>query len=227
MKTYTVEIDGTAMGIERDIDGKFIIPSGWRGIGTALKPAWEPIVLARKPLSERTIAANVLTHGTGALNIDGCRVDATAETIIDDGRRTNTACHAGYQRPNSSMFNTGKAAVRNGPANVLGRWPANLVHDGSPEVLEAFRDESRARFFYHAKADAGDRAGSRHPTVKPIALMRWLVRMVTPPGGSVLDPFAGTGTTGAAGAEEGFGCVMVEAEGDYVEDARRRLGLDT
>jgi len=185
----------------------------WVGWGTALKPAWEPIVLARRPLAERTVAGQMLVTGTGALNIDACRVHASDAPPCPGGGVVGAG--TSYELPDSH----GEM-----PA---GRWPANLVHDGSLEVLEAFGDESRARFFYHAKADAGDRAGSRHPTVKPIALMRWLVRMVTPPGGSVLDPFAGTGTTGAACRVAGFGCVMMEREAEYVADAARRLGLDT
>jgi len=194
---------------------------GW---GTALKPSWEPIALARKPL-EGTVAANVLAHGAGALNIDRCRIES-------------------------------------GGVETLGRWPANIVHDGSPEVVSAFpdvglsrggqaslgafrggaiygagRDEreardagygdsgSAARFFYSAKADADDRLGSKHPTVKPVDLMQWLCRLVTPPGGTVLDPFAGTGTTGEAAWREGFFAVLVEREVEYQADIRRRMKL--
>ena len=111
-------------------------------------------------------------------------------------------------------------------AHALGRWPANLIHDGSDEVIAAFPQTasgSAARFFYSAKASAKDRAGSKHPTVKPIALMQWLVRMVTPPGGEVLDPFAGSGSTGAACAAEGFPFTLVEREAEYVADINARL----
>jgi site-specific DNA-methyltransferase (adenine-specific) len=144
-----------------------------------------------------------------------------------------------------------------------GRWPANICHDGSDEVVGAFPDTapskaakdnkpmqrqdnnvygkglgsispnntyndnggSAARFFYSAKASKVDRAGSKHPTVKPIALMQWLARLITPPGGTVLDPFAGSGTTGAACEREGFRCVLVERESEYVRDIQGRFGV--
>lgn len=238
----------------------------WEGWGTALKPAWEPIVLARKPLIG-TVAANVLEHGTGAINIDGCRVAAEGDVIETSGETVTTNCHAGYQRPGASMFNTGKAKERNGPANASGRWPANVIHDGSEEVIAAFpetpgqrasvgpqhgaknsvnvygdygaRDQfnprgdsgSAARFFYSSKADAADRLQSRHPTVKPVDLMAYLCRLVTPPNGLVLDPFAGSGSTGMACLREGFRAILIEREAEYVADIQRRLdhvaGADT
>lgn len=224
----------------------------WTGWGTALKPAWEPIILARKPLAG-TVAANVLAHRTGALNVDGCRVPgAKPDTTrgASPGR-----CMAGEMGAQGRILDDGK-----------GRWPANVLHDGSAEVGAAFAafgekssgtgavkrataagyspnalgKESRpagtemvsygdtgsaSRFFYSAKASAADRAGSKHPTVKPVALVRWLVRLVCPPGGTVLDPFAGSGTTGAAAMAEGMGAVLIEAEPEYQADIRRRLGL--
>ncbi|MBB3771545.1 site-specific DNA-methyltransferase (adenine-specific) [Angulomicrobium tetraedrale] len=224
----------------------------WQGWGTALKPAWEPIVLARKPLVG-SVAENVLAHGTGALNIDGCRV-ATAESI--------TATR------NVALGSSGNGVY--GGANVAGvyrqkaggRHPANIIHDGSAEVVAAFpvapgalrpvtgdepsspfanvygdmparagRAEPRgdsgsaARFFYSAKADADDRLGSTHPTVKPVDLMAWLVRLVTVPGGVVLDPFAGTGTTGEAAWREGCRAVLIEREPKFQDDIRRRMAL--
>ncbi|MFG1226050.1 DNA methyltransferase [Xanthobacter wiegelii] len=223
----------------------------WQGWGTAVKPAWEPIILARKPL-EGTVAANVLAHGTGALNIDGCRIEAGDKTPAPVGRFGG-----------SEIGPTGLRGVRDGRANDLGRFPANVLHDGSPDVLAAFPEtssgtgtikrasaagyqgnalgrESRAagtpmiahgdsgsaaRFFYSAKADADDRLGSKHPTVKPVDLMQWLCRLVTPPGGTVLDPFAGTGTTGEAAWREGFSAVLVEREAEYQADIRRRMAL--
>lgn len=247
------------------------------GRGTALKPAHEPICLARKPLAEPTVAAQVLATGTGALNIDGCRI-ATDENP-SGARRAGAAPkrEAGTwanDRRSAETF----AAAR--PGEALGRWPANLCHDGSDEVLEAFArfgerttpngrpncagkpygkhrnvyngdDKERpytggyldtgtaARFFkacpfsdeelrfhYSAKASKQDRAGSKHPTVKPVALMRWLCRLVTPPGGVILDPFAGSGTTGQAAAEEGFGCILIEREAEYIADIRNRLSRD-
>ncbi len=197
----------------------------WQGWGTALKPAQEPICLARKPL-ESTVAGNVLKHGTGALNI-------AASRIVAEG------------------------------AVGLGRWPANVIHDGSPEVLAGFPDTglssggsgsasqrtalaghvygeysgsalganagglgdsgSAARFFYTPKADKLDRLESKHPTVKPVDLMAYLIKLVTPKGGVVLDPFAGSGTTGMAAMREGFDCVLMEREAEYVADINRRL----
>ena len=198
----------------------------WNGWGTALKPAHEPIVLARKPLVG-TVAHNVTTHGTGAINVDGCRVG-------DDS----------------------------------GRWPANVMHDGSPEVVAGFPVTGKstggrigsagggaldyafgshftkgdpgygdtgtaARFFYSAKASRAERErglthtkGERrnvHPTVKNVAVMRWLVRLVTPPAGVVLDPFTGSGTTGIACALEGFDFVGCELSPEYAEIARARI----
>jgi len=225
----------------------------WQGWGTALKPAWEPIILGRKPLGSGTVASNVLLYGTGALNIDGCRVGGDA-----------------------------------------GRWPANLIHDGSPEVLAGFPvttsggkaagvysnsgkrggimgetvervatnsfvgdTGSAARFFYCAKASKRDRdeglegfalsagttssmtsraerergipreesAGARnhHPTVKPTNLMAYLVRLVTPPGGTVLDPFMGSGSTGKAAIREGFRFIGCELSPEYLAIAEARI----
>lgn len=222
------------------------IGSGW---GTALKPAYEPIIMARKPLIG-TVAENVLTHGTGAINVDGCRV-------AGEGNRTFLSRHAGA-RPRD-QYRTG--TVSGSVPTDLGRWPANLVHDGSEEVVGVFPAESKsggnvisppspktagiygeyardgkrfhghadsgsaARFFYAAKADSDDRIGSKHPTVKPVDLMQWLVRLVTPPKGIVCDPFAGTGTTGEAAFREGMRAVLIEREPEYQADIRRRMAL--
>lgn len=237
---------------------------GW---GTALKPALEPIVLARKPLVG-TVAANVLAHGTGAINIDASR-------IAYDPNDTNPATNplhrkqAGYANGNAADTGSSSYSLKDGSGernpNNAGRWPANVIHDGSDEVLDVFPDTasgswdgqrstpktkgvygafesgqeaarigdsgSAARFFYSAKADAADRCGSKHPTVKPIDLMAYLCRLVTRPGGLVLDPFAGSGSTGAACLREGFSCVLIEREAEYVADIHRRLqhveGADT
>lgn len=234
----------------------------YEGHGTALKPACEPICLARKQLSEKTVAANVLRWGTGAINIDGCRV-ATDENLnggayaVDGGR----AMLAGDERIGAAagMFQSGKTTEREF-TQPQGRWPANVIHDGSDEVLAGFPDlgkstggrignagggtvanlptgvfekgdpgfgdsGSAARFFYTAKADADDRIGSKHPTVKPVNTMQWLVRLVTPKGGTVLDPFAGTGTTGEAAFREGCNAILIEREGEYQDDIRRRMAL--
>jgi site-specific DNA-methyltransferase (adenine-specific) len=158
----------------------------WEGWGTALKPAFEPIVLARKPLSEATVAENVLRWRTGALNIDGSR------TAPDQDMTKN------------------------------GRWPANVFTDGSADVVAMFPGNA-ARIFYSAKADKADRAGSKHPTVKPVSLMQWLTRLITPPGGTVLDPFAGSGTTGEAAYREGLDVVLMEREAEYQQDIRDRM----
>jgi site-specific DNA-methyltransferase (adenine-specific) len=216
-------------------------------LGTALKPATEPICLARKLLSEKTVAANVLKHGTGAINIDLCRVGTEGGT-------------SGSNYAKTGQFGIGgKADIRSIDA---GRWPANLCHDGSEEVLAGFpetgagkasmrgektsagthdgwaRDShkgwdsmrghddnggSAARFFYSAKAGPLDRIGTAHATVKPVDLMRWLCRLVTPPGGHILEPFAGSGTTGIAAMAEGFDCSMIELEADHVADIERKL----
>lgn len=221
----------------------------WQGWGTALKPAWEPIVMARKPLGG-TVAANILRWGAGALNIDGCRVEGDMGADRADGKP---------RRTDNTKY--GKANETINPQSPLGRWPANIVHDGSDEVVAGFPDApgqqravgpqhgakdsvnvfgdygprddfqprgdsgSAARFFYSAKADKQDRIGSKHPTVKPVDLMQWLCRLVTPPGGTVLDPFAGSGSTGEAAWREGFQCVLIEREAEYQADIAERLRL--
>jgi len=245
--------------------------AAWEGWGTALKPALEPIVLARKPL-DGTVAANVLEHGTGALNIEECRVEGV-------GNRTFERTAGDRSR---EQYRTGTVAPGTGRITDQGRWPANVIHDRSDEVVEAFPEApgpqadisttarspktsgvygkmnregeasagrrytdrgstdfaplpgqrrgdsgSAARFFYSAKADAEDRLGSKHPTVKPVDLMAYLCRLVTPPGGTVLDPFAGTGTTGLAAMREGFDCILIEREAEYVADIHRRIAWAT
>ncbi len=219
----------------------------WQGFGTALKPAHEPIVLARKPLSEKTVAANVLKHGTGAINIDGCRV----------GNEERSFRKSSYRDAASGEFSAqGKTNYFNGIAEVNGRFPANLIHDGSDEVEDEFAKYGNkpgcsspstacpqgnifkgsrsqgsiyadtgtaSRFFYCAKASKKDRNGSKHPTVKPIALMRYLCRLITPPGGLILDPFAGSGTTGQAAMKEGFKAMLIEKEEQYIQDIENRL----
>ena len=257
----------------------------WEGWGTALKPAFEPIVLARKPLTEKTVARNVLAHGTGAINIDGCRI-ATDEQI---------AAHHGTANPRVAMgdgwgegYQVGQAAST--PPNTSGRWPANVLLDhhaaawvdeqsGFSVSKRAERgassgilrldgchtvDELRAlaeagektptgrdarktlaryvasedwprghtdsggasRFFYTAKAPKRERpnvGGVQHPTVKPLAIMRWLIRLTTPPGGVVLDPFAGSGTTIEAALIEGFNPVGIEMEAEYLPLIQHRI----
>lgn len=254
--------------------------NGW---GTALKPAWEPIVVARKPLIG-TVAANVLAWGTGAINVDGCRVGH------DEACRVMAPSQANIDSPSEKCRQAGRQP------EVLelkpeGRWPANFIHDGSDEVVGLFpvtgpakkgvRDPngtmgyhggaaglpgvvsghddqggSAARFFYQAKASKADREDglegfeaerhadrqvddgpggdnprnrtnqprrNYHPTVKPTELMRYLCRLVTPPGGVVLDPFMGSGSTGRGAVIEGFGFIGCELDPAYLEIARARI----
>lgn len=219
----------------------------WNGWGTCLKPACEPIVVARKPL-EGTIAANCLKYGTGTINIDGCRVPTETPVIVHSPAR-KTLLDSGHKDLGTW-------------ANNKGRFPANLIHDGSDEVLALFPDTgkstggrtikrsgggdvgsgkkseacwtnedhgfgdsgSAARFFYCAKASRSERGeGNIHPTVKPLALMRYLVRLVTRKGGTVLDPFMGSGTTGIAAIQEGMEFVGIERDPHYLEIASRRI----
>lgn len=220
--------------------------------GTALKPAWEPIILARKPL-QGTVAANFKAHGTGGLNVDACRIPVT-----DDSYARNCSGDRGHADNRGRAMEFGMGA---GSANAAGRWPANLVHDGSAEIQSVFPEEagafapvrgtepsrpakntyderargggafhgdngSAARFFYCAKASGEDRnAGTEntHPTVKPTELMRWLCRLVTPTGGLVLDPFAGSGSTGRGAIAEGFRFVGIELDPDYARIAEARI----
>ena len=223
---------------------------GW---GTALKPAFEPICLARRPLSEDTVAANVLRWGTGAINVDGCRVPGAFES---GWSRSGSNASENISMSGPNYFRDPK------PDNASGRWPANVIHDGSDEVVGLFPETvsgnlqthhriaesangsmsgknyarsprqdmggdsgSAARFFYSAKADGDDRLGSKHPMVKPVDLMQYLVRLITPPKGTVLDPFAGTGTTGEACHREGFSSILIERDPQYILDIKRRFSL--
>lgn len=200
----------------------------WEGWGTALKPAFEPVTLARKPLSG-TVAANVLEHGTGALNIDACRVPTT-DKLSGGHASAGQQMSDGWRRPWMDDPDAVKANIERSRASVaksesLGRWPANVVLDES-QAAELDRQGGASRFFYVAKAPKSERPvvdGTAHPTVKPLALMRWLVRMVTPPGGTVLDPFAGSGTTLEAAMLEGFNVIGIEREADYLPLIQARI----
>lgn len=233
---------GSGFPKSRNLDGD------WQGWGTALKPAHEPVVVARKPLAG-TVALNVEWHGTGALNIDGCRVG----TDEDRSRPPRTP---------STILGNGKGPnLTASESNPAGRWPANVVLDDSQAAeldrqsgtltsganptrrgSDKFRDAygeftgqeectpargadsgGASRFFptfrYEAKAPTAERprdGDTAHPTVKPLDLMRWLVRLVTPPGGTVLEPFAGSGTTAEACVIEGFRCIAIEREASYL-----------
>jgi len=245
-------------GAEREVVGSRVTAPAteaaqqWDGWGTALKPALEPITLARKPL-EGTVAANVLAHGTGALNIDGCRVET--DDNLNGGAYSNGSKDLGEATSYATGVNAGVFVQ---PA---GRWPANLIHDGSDEVVGAFpvtgpsnvrrptgeaiyggnslnstvttdttvrgvsdNGGSAARFFYCAKASNRDRGeGNSHPTVKPTDLMRYLCRLVTPPGGVVLDPFMGSGTAGVAAVQMGRQFIGIEREPKYFDIACKRI----
>lgn len=261
----------------------------WEGWGTALKPAHEPIVVARKPLVG-TVAANVLEYGTGGLNIDGCRV--AFESDADRRETTTKNAHADFgTAPGGNTVYGDFTMVERTNYDPPGRWPANLIHDGSDEVLGLFPDTgkstggrigkksmgnvtnvpagrfeagdpgygdsgSAARFFYCAKANkkernegldgfvpkrdsdrlrddgiGGDNPRNRsnaaklnhHPTVKPTELMRYLCRLVTPPNGTVLDPFCGSGSTGKAAVLEGFSFVGIEQDAEYADIAKARI----
>ena len=188
----------------------------WQGWGTALKPALEPITVARKPLIG-TVAENVLAHGTGGINVDGCRVDTNGGTAKGSKPQGN----------GKGIYGAGLHGACEITQLDAGRWPANLIHDGSDEVTGLFPVEdsdSAARFFYCAKASAEDRGpGNHHPTVKPTDLMRYLCRLVTPPDGVVLDPFTGSGSTGRGAVLEGFAFIGCEMDPEYLEIARTRI----
>lgn len=258
----------------------------WEGWGTALKPAHEPIVMARKPF-KGSIPKNLAIHGVGALNIQACRIPLDGDFKCKaNGRPSLTGLDDNYD---SSMANQ---------PDTVGRWPANIIHDGSDVVVSAFPDAkgqqgavadaqrsqgvvygstsdtgkdyqprgdagSAARFFYCAKVtpkerdegmerflavSASDMTGGRkegsaglndpragagrtngaknnHPTIKPIALMKYLCRLITPPGGTVLDPWTGSGSTGRAAIEEGFSFVGIDRDPDFVVIASARLAF--
>lgn len=222
----------------------------WAGWGTALKPAHEPIVLARKPLAAPTVAANVLQFGTGALNVDGCRIEGP------DWKRSTP--HRDDMRGGKYGSSEGKR-IEWAPQAMpsAGRWPANvLLDEAAARLLDAQSGESKSepvkpytrvsrdyysgswpdsngggyrdaggasRFFYTSKAGSEDRDGSRHPTVKPVDLMKWLITLVTPPGGVVLDPFLGSGTTVYAARALGIRSIGIEREPAYLADAIGRL----
>jgi DNA modification methylase len=240
--------------------GKAIAKSGaeagaWDGWHSSLKPSFEPLVVARRPL-EGTIVQNTLTHGVGGLNIDACRLPIDPQ--IDDPRLGG----AGTWGTGAMAKNVyGEYQGETVGSSPLGRFPANALHDGSDIVMKAFASfgdktsglpgtrrkahethsmsgrlnrtgetetgygdsGSVARFYYAAKVSAKERGKSKHPTMKPLALMRYLLRLVTPLGGTVLDPFAGSGTTGQAALDEGFDAILIEREQEYVDYIRQRL----
>ena len=224
--------------------------SEWEGWGTALKPAHEPIVLARKALSENSIVANVLKHRTGGIHIDACRVEGEKQT-----RDSNPIMNGGKYAQNE---NADREEIT---PDTKGRFPSNVMHDGSEEVLKVFPSTSKsaggggvkitgknvygkyngreydktigygdegsvARYFYCPKTSKSEKGNDNtHPTVKPIKLMRYLCRLITPKGGTVLDPFMGSGSTGIAAKDEGFEFIGIEREKEYFEIAERRVSV--
>jgi site-specific DNA-methyltransferase (adenine-specific) len=204
---------GNSLGKQQGQTGEVTKGSSpWEGWGTALKPAHEPIVLARKPLSEGTIAANVLKWGTGGLNIDGCRVEFGDES---DSRVGTVDKQTGAMGKAAFGVKTGED-VSISTYKEGGRFPANFIHDGI--------DVEWSRYFYCAKTSKKERGdGNNHPTVKPTKLMSYLCRLVTPPNGVVLDPFMGSGSTGIAAKQEGFDFIGMELDGDYYRIAKARI----
>ena len=196
----------------------------WNGWGTALKPAWEPIIVARKPLIG-TVAQNVLTHGTGAINIDGCRVEGEIGTCYKTKGNGEVGAGGVYEGGYRGEWNSDNPHPDSVRHNAIGRFPANLIHDGSDEATDPMGEAQR--YFYCAKASKADRTEgcdrNHHPTVKPTSLMRYLCRLVTPPDGIVLDPFTGSGSTGKGAILEGFRFYGIEKEAEYAEIARARI----
>jgi len=188
----------------------------WQGWGTALKPAVEPIVLARKPLIG-TVAANVLTHGTGALNIDASRIGTDGGTY--KASKPEGASNGIYGEGINGKVDIG--------ALDAGRWPANILLDEEAAALLDEQSGGASRFFYVAKAGRAERnfglGRNIHPTVKPVDLMRYLIRLVTPKGGTVLDPFMGSGTTAVAAIQEGANWIGCEREQEYVAIIEARI----
>lgn len=229
----------------------------WEGWGSALKPAYEPVILARKPL-DGTVAQNTLAHGCGALNIDACRVGEEGAT--KRSAQVPYPKDINGREDRYTWARTGHDIIK----LELGRYPANILFDEAAAAqLDAQTGEPTSRFFYCAKASRAEReagldghetktgaeltgraegsvglsayAGTRgaqprantHPTVKPIELMRYLVRLITPPGASVIDPFMGSGSTGCAAVLEGARFVGIEREAEYMNIARARIAHHT
>ena len=231
----------------------------WDGWGTSLKPAYEIVILARKPL-DGTVAETVLKWGCGGINIDGCRVEIQDQDPGKKNWHKNRPSYKEYSHESPHGL-YGSCKPRATSQNPLGRWPANLLLDeAAADLLDqqsgtlksganpARRGSAKfktcygefkgqesctvhrgansggaSRFFYCAKASKNERCGSLHPTVKPLALMRYLCRLVTPPGGLILDPFLGSGTTAVAAVHEGFHYLGFEINPAYCADAERRI----
>ena len=197
----------------------------WKGWGTTLKPAHEPIILARKPLAEKTIIKNVLEWETGGINIDECRVP-----IKTEGRFPANLIHDGSDEVLREFAKAGTSTSMKESRTKTTGTEFGLMNDDSWEpsgcVIKGYGDEGTpARFFYQAKASKKDRGqGNNHPTVKPVKLMEYLVKLITPPGGTVLDPFAGSGTTLLAAQNLGFNSIGIEINPEYIAIINSRLG---
>jgi len=195
----------------------------WDGWGTALKPAHEPVCVARKPLIG-TVVENVLEYGTGALNIDGCRIEYDPESY----ERNKKASEKAPKEHEKAVWKDTGHKKRVDVFSPKGRWPSNVIMD---EVAGAIFDGlgGGSRFFYcpkvsQAERNAGfDEKENNHPTVKPVDLMKYLCRLITPPNGTVLDPFMGSGSTGIAACMENFDFIGIDMEEEYVEIARHRI----
>lgn len=189
--------------------------AGWRPGAHARKTALEPIIVAQKPFSEKSAAANLLKWGVGALNIDACRTDA--------GRHPSNLMHDGSPEV-VALFpeSAGQQASSLPPGGGNGKAPRG-DSGSAARYFNTFEPEDLPAAFYHPKAGKGDRDGSSHATVKPIGLLRHLVRHICPPGGTILDPFAGSGTTAVAAQLEGMNCILMEAEDEYIEFLRKRF----
>ena len=276
--------DAMSGGFDTDKVNRAYVPATpeaaqWNGFGTGLRPSHEPIIICRKPFPG-TVTDNVLKYGTGALNIDGCRTPTTKidgsnlkQTMMLNKRKDKNGQVWGFNKDLSSMHPT---------LNDMGRWPANVCHDGSDEVMEAFElygvsppsqqrwaglrhsgrhggiadlgpnlkegtdgmrghddqggsasrffplcpwSDNDMRFYFSGKATAYDRAGSQHPTVKPLALMLWLTKLITPPGGTLIDPFMGSGPTLEAARQNAFKAIGIDSDPVSVADTAKRLDM--
>ena len=237
----------------------------WQGWGSALKPAYEPVILVRKPL-EGTIAQNVLKWGCGGINIDECRVELANEADkaqFEFNHAVGTRLPEEYADKKLGLHDGGWMQQVGEKETPTGRWPANICHDGSDEVVEMFPTSgsgngkgaynyagreynnkdtsmfngdkpqapsnynetgSAARFFYSSKATKKDRGeGNTHPTVKPVRLMEWLVKMITPAKGKCLDPFMGSGSAGIAAIRTGRKFIGIEMDEGYFQIAKKRI----
>ncbi len=273
VNTYKVEINGEVINVKKDSDGKFIIPEKFMNNHTAIKPAIELWTLARKPLSEDTIADNILKWGTGGLNIEDCRVESSFEDKVIMDKKSSKNPTTNYSDKKDKIY--GKFALdRASPSNPQGRFPANLIHDGSDEVVGLFPETgaskasarggsnpnpmdwgngrsdgdivkghndnggSAARYFkvcpwqeedfkpifYCPKASKKERTKTNnHPTVKPLTLIEYLITLITPKNGIVLDPYVGSGTTIIACKKLNRSYVCIENEMEYCDTTVERV----